>query len=160
MSKVPVVCFVGWSKSGKTKLLQALISEARKKGLRVAALKHTHKTLDQKGKDTYRMRLSGAEPVILVAKDGVLVLKHGEISLDDVINDLAKGVDLVFAEGFKSSSYPKIEVYSGGIPIHKDDPNVLAIVTEENLESKIPIFRPWEVDKILEFIIHELSLSP
>lgn len=160
MNKIPVFLLVGWSKSGKTKLLESLISEARKRGLRVAALKHTHKTLDDKGKDTYRMRLSGAEPVILVGRDGVLILRGRESSIDEVLQELVREVDLVLAEGFKSSPYPKIEVYSGGTPLFKDDPNVVAIVTRENLESEIPKFSPCEVDKILDFILRKLSLSP
>lgn len=158
--KVGLICFVGWSKSGKTRLLESLIVEARKRDIKVAAIKHTHKALDKDGKDTHRLKLSGAEPVILSGKDGFMVISDKESSLDELVRKFADDVDLVFVEGFKGSSYPKIEVYSHGTPIYISDPNVLAVVSETKIDSPIPSFRPEDAEKILDFILQKLSLSP
>lgn len=62
------VHLVGHSGSGKTTLAEALIRIWRGQGLRVGALKHTGHSheLDHHGKDSWRMRESGGEPVAIV----------------------------------------------------------------------------------------------
>lgn len=71
---------IGYSGAGKTTLIEKLIPALRKRGIRLAVIKHTsHRhELDQPGKDSYRLRKAGAEgfrnseyPCIEVYRRGV-----------------------------------------------------------------------------------------
>lgn len=161
--KVPVIGVVGWSKSGKTTFLEMLINAAKKRGLKVAAIKHTHHAIDEKGKDTQRLREAGADPVILVSK-GLMVLTKktaDDFAIEKIMNDFLTDVDIVFAEGFKGLTWPKIEVYSEREePLFKKDPNIIALVSKKRIDSQLPTFKPEEAEKVMDFIIHKFSLVP
>ena len=57
----------GWSGSGKTTLLLALVALLKRRGLRVATLKHAHHgfDVDQPGKDSFAHREAGADQVLV-----------------------------------------------------------------------------------------------
>ncbi|HJM20212.1 MAG TPA: molybdopterin-guanine dinucleotide biosynthesis protein B, partial [Candidatus Thalassarchaeaceae archaeon] len=59
--------FYGHSNSGKTTLLEAVIPRLEDEGMKVATIKQTHHdvTADAEGKDTWRHRQAGADPVSL-----------------------------------------------------------------------------------------------
>ncbi len=52
----PVFIFVGHSNSGKTTVVQRLVTEMTRRGEHVATIKHAHHKveLDQEGKDNWR----------------------------------------------------------------------------------------------------------
>ena len=47
---------VGWKNSGKTTLVERLVSEITKRGYKVSTVKHAHHSfdIDHKGTDSYR----------------------------------------------------------------------------------------------------------
>ena len=113
-TQIPVLCFVGRSKVGKTTLLENLISALKSKGYRVATIKHHHRAgfdIDKPGKDTWRYAQAGAEQVMIVAPDKLALVKQlvEEPSLAEVVAGI-EGVDIILTEGYKQSPYPKIEV--------------------------------------------------
>ncbi|MEW5767382.1 MAG: molybdopterin-guanine dinucleotide biosynthesis protein B, partial [bacterium] len=67
---VPVVSIVGGKNSGKTRLIEGIVPELKKRGYRIGTIKHDHHGLtaedvDREGTDTYRHQLCGAESVVL-----------------------------------------------------------------------------------------------
>ena len=109
---------VGFSNCGKTELICKLLTLARARGCRVAAVKHSHKKLkmDQAGKDTWRFREAGARAVAL-AGPGLLQVTH--IRPDDppmatVLAALPGNLDFVLVEGYKTGPLPKIVFVPAG----------------------------------------------
>ena len=64
-----VLGVIGWSGSGKTALLVALIPLLRGRGISVSTIKHTHHgfDMDRPGKDSYRHREAGAHEVLVAS---------------------------------------------------------------------------------------------
>jgi molybdopterin-guanine dinucleotide biosynthesis protein B len=110
---IPVVSVVGKSDAGKTTLLEKIIPELKRRGYRVATVKHDAHSfeIDQPGKDTWRHRQAGADVVVISAKDKMAIIRRldEEMSLPQ-ITDMITGVDIILTEGFKRGPAPKIEV--------------------------------------------------
>ena len=132
-----VLGVIGWSGSGKTALLVALITLLRGRGISVSTIKHTHHgfDMDRPGKDSYRHREAGAHEV-LVASTHRWALLHevegAEPPLPALLQKL-EPVDLVLVEGFKSHPFTKLEVYRvvlGKPPIWPDSPDVVAVASD------------------------------
>jgi molybdopterin-guanine dinucleotide biosynthesis protein MobB len=113
-SPLPVVSFIGKKKSGKTTVVLGVLKELRRRGYRVAAIKHdTHGfEVDVPGTDSYRFRELGAE-VVGIASPWLYVWQvstKDEPPLGELIRQIREPVDLVITEGFKRQDAPKIEV--------------------------------------------------
>jgi molybdopterin-guanine dinucleotide biosynthesis protein len=67
-------------------------------------------------------------------------------------------MDIVLTEGFKRSRLPKIEIHRAALaaPLlgrgEFDDPNLLAVVSDELLEIDIPCFDLEDVLRIADFL--------
>ncbi|MDI9349728.1 MAG: molybdopterin-guanine dinucleotide biosynthesis protein B [Candidatus Symbiobacter sp.] len=137
----PILGLVGWSGAGKTSLLEKLIPFLRQRGLIVAAIKHTHHTvdLDQPGKDSYRLRQAGASEVILAGRERFALLHENRAaateppSLTSLVARLA-AADLVLVEGFRHENFPKLEIHRpelGKKLFAPEDDAILAVVTDQ-----------------------------
>ena len=76
---IPVVCLVGRSGVGKTTLLEKLIPELKRRGYRVATVKHHSRPgfeIDRPGKDTWRHAQAGSDHVIIAAPDRVASIRR------------------------------------------------------------------------------------
>lgn len=112
-----VVCVIGPSGAGKTTLIEAIVPILARRGLTVATAKHHHRLLGappggSAAKDTDRHRAAGAAPILLVAADGVVLeapLRRAP-SLRSLVARYLAGADLVLAEGFSGSGFPKVAV--------------------------------------------------
>ena len=159
--------FAGWSGSGKTTLIEQLIPRFVKRGLRVSLIKHAHHTfdVDQPGKDSYRHRHAGATEV-LVTSSRRWVLMHElrgthEPSFDEQIRHLAP-CDLLLVEGFKHAPIPKLEVWraqTGEGLLHPNDPHIVAVASDEKIETKLPLLDLNDVDGVAAFIVKKLELE-
>ena len=159
--------FAGWSGSGKTTLIEQLIPRLVKRGLRVSLIKHAHHTfdVDQPGKDSYRHRHAGATEV-LVTSSRRWVLMHElrgahEPAFDEQIRHLAP-CDLLLVEGFKHAPIPKLEVWraeTGEGLLHPNDPHIVAVASDEKIETKLPLLDLNDVDGIAQFIVKKLELK-
>lgn len=158
--------FAGFSGSGKTTLIEQIIPMFVGRGLRVSLVKHAHHTfdVDQPGKDSYRHRHAGATEV-LVTSSRRWVLMHelrgeNEPSMEDVVARISP-CDLLLVEGYKRAAIPKIEVYRSCVGegfLHPHDPHIVAVVTDGQLDSKLPVLdinRPADVG---EFILRHVGL--
>ncbi|MGQ9720699.1 MAG: molybdopterin-guanine dinucleotide biosynthesis protein B [Candidatus Jordarchaeum sp.] len=99
---------------GKTSTAVSLIEEFKKRGFRVAAIKHAHKyevSQDTRGaldsKDTERYLEAGADACGALT-DRSFVLITPEKSLDGALNMIAPFADIMILEGFREEKYPRI----------------------------------------------------
>lgn len=157
----------GWSGSGKTTLLTALIPELRARGLTVSTIKHAHHEfdIDRPGKDSWRHREAGASEV-MVASSRRWALMHelrdaSEPSLVELVAHMSP-VDLLIVEGFKRHPHPKLEIHrpSVGKPLlYPDDPDIVAIASDDVLAAPIPCLPLNAVGAIAGFVLDHLNVT-
>ena len=99
-----VVLVLGPKDSGKTSVARLLIECLRSAGLRVVAVKHTHRedhVLEPPETDTGRMWAAGVEAVALISPSAVRIVARRTAGLREVARLLSPlGPDVVVAEGF------------------------------------------------------------
>ncbi len=163
---IPTIGFVGRSNSGKTTLIEKLLREFVRRGLRVAVVKHTmhrHVETDRPGKDTYRYWEAGAAQTVLIAGDRVaMTWRAQEPSVEEVLPNI-QGVDLIIVEGHKQADYPKIEVIRAARDPHRIPglEHVVACVTDlPDLEcGSLPRFDFEAIIPLAEFILRTLHVE-
>lgn len=153
-----VVTFIGWHDSGKTTLVKQVVAELRKLGYRVAVIKSSNDTgiqFDTPGTDTYLHRQAGAESVMLVAPDQmVLQTKNTGLSLRTLAHRYFPDVDIVIGEGFKTAQkIAKIEVFRNRDQKLRDEvQGVIAIATNIAGVEGNYVFGLDEAEQIALFI--------
>lgn len=167
----PVLGLVAYSGTGKTTLLTHVIPLLRASGLRVALIKHAHHNfdIDTPGKDSHRLRKSGAEQVMIASRDRWVWMRETpgqpEAELDEMIALLAPtGIDLVLVEGFKHERYRKIELRRQALDrprLYIDDPDIIAVATDGPLEpsTTLPVLDINDPKAIADFIIATCRLD-
>ncbi|MDO0821772.1 molybdopterin-guanine dinucleotide biosynthesis protein B [Desulfosporosinus nitroreducens] len=157
-SQIPVISIVGGkSNSGKTTLLEKLIREAKRRGWRVATLKHdVHGfEMDQPGKDTWRHDRAGADVVAISSPKRIAVLERvsDDQPLDEVLARI-QGVDVIFTEGYKHANKPKIEVYRSAVhqELFSKLEDLIAIASDVEFDNGIPCFGLDDVQGICDLI--------
>ena len=143
----PIVSIIGKSETGKTTLIQKLIQELKSRGYRVATIKHVPQdlALDEPDKDSWRHIQAGSEAIAISAPDKMVLIKPvaQALTIDQIARHLGEDYDIILAEGFKESNAPKIEVHRQEVgPPLSDIKKLIAIVTDEPLESKTRQFSP------------------
>ncbi|MFH0812631.1 MAG: molybdopterin-guanine dinucleotide biosynthesis protein B, partial [Pseudomonadota bacterium] len=155
----PIISIVGKSDSGKTTLLEKLISEFRKRGYRVGTIKHdTHGfEVDHEGKDSWRHKQAGAATVAIASPSKVAVIKdiEEEKSLDLLVTEYFQDVDIIFTEGYKRESKLKVEVFRK--EMHRellctDDENLIALASNQPFDIKAPCFDINDVKGLTDLI--------
>lgn len=158
---------VGWKNSGKTGLMERLVSEITARGLKVSTVKHAHHRfdVDQPGKDSYRHREAGATEVLLVSARRWALMHEmrgeDEPPLATLLSQLAD-VDLVLVEGYKRDPHPKIEAHrtqTGQPLLAREDATVRAVASNAVLEGLTqPVFDLDDTTGVAEFILKEVGL--
>jgi len=118
-----LVGIVGKKNSGKTTLLVGVAAELKRRGLRVASVKHGHHEfeIDHVGRDSWRhIHEGGAEAVLLISSAKmamVMQLPEGEPRLEELVARHLGGrrYDVVLVEGYKHGDLPKIEIHRAGM---------------------------------------------
>ncbi len=160
---IPIISFVGRANVGKTTLLEKLIKEFSRRGVKVATVKHTHHfEMDGPGKDTWRHARAGAETVVIASPDKMALLDYSgrEKSLDRIAA-LITGVDLIVTEGYKHADKPKIEVFRAAVSreLVCDPEDLLAVVTDVRLDLDIPQFDPDDPAPLADFLAEKILVS-
>ncbi len=157
-------CVTGWKNSGKTTLVERLISHFSTLGMNVASIKHAHHNfdIDQEGTDSYRHRKAGARQTLITSSKRLALmeeLSNEEPTLEQLISKL-NPCDLVIIEGYKSLPLPKIVCYAQTIAdkphLHEQLDNVIAISTDNCCDKSLnfdgEIFDRDEISKIADYI--------
>ena len=155
---VPVVSIVGKSGTGKTTFLESLIVEFRKRGYRIAAVKHSPggMEIDKPGKDSWKFAQAGSDAVVVSSPDKLVLVKSvdHDSNIEEILRLIGGDFDLVLVEGFKRGKAPKIEVYRR--ELGEDlacPPKILsAIVSDEPLNIDVPQFSINDTQAVADFI--------
>ena len=148
--EIPTLGFIAWSGTGKTTLICELLPLLRARGIRVGVIKHTHHNVefDTPGKDSYRLRRSGADQMLVTSANRWALFgdrRNREPNLD-IACELARmntdELDLVLVESFRSAPIPKIELHRtemGKPLIYPDDRSVIAVASNNELGIASPL---------------------
>ena len=160
-----IVGVVGRSGSGKTSLLERLISTLASRGLAVGAVKHTSHGFraDRPGKDSHRLYESGAAAVALISAEQLAIFarrrgREGEdVSLAAALQSLPQGLELVLVEGFSWEPIPRILVLPGSeapLPGHSECGEVLQIVqSDPQPQGGKPSYSQDLIDALADLLI-------
>ncbi len=153
-----IVTFIGRHDSGKTTLVKRVVSELKKLGYRVAVIKSSNDSgiqFDTPGTDTFMHKEAGADSVMLVAPDQmVLQTKNSGLSLRTLAHRYFPDVDIVIGEGFKTArKIPKIEVFRNrGQRLRDEVHGVIAVATDLEGVAGDYVFRLDEAPEVALFI--------
>lgn len=169
---IPVLGFCAWGSGvGKTTLLTSLIPELTRRGLRVSVVKHAHHSfdIDHPGKDSYRLRQSGAVQMMLSSSRRWALMTElervepaaPEASLAELLQHMdASLADLIVVEGFKHEPIPKIEVHRpalGNPLLAANDPHVIAIASDSPATTDLPVLDLNAPAAIADFVMTWLA---
>ena len=157
----------GWKNSGKTGLMERLITEFTARGLTVSSIKHAHHSfdIDHPGRDSYRHRDAGARQVLLASRNRWALMHEvrdeDEPSLGDLLKQLSP-VDLVLIEGYKRDRHPKIEAHrkeTGQPLIAPEDETIVAVASDTSVSVDRPVLDLNDTASIANFIAQYLELD-
>jgi len=156
-----VVSIVGKSGVGKTALVEKLIVEFKKRGYRVATVKHSPSgiDIDKPGKDSWKFAEAGSDAVVISSPDRLVLVKRVERdpNIEEILRVVGGDFDLVLIEGFKKGKAPKVEVHRKELGSDLACPSKVlsAIVTDEFLDIDVPQFSVADISAIADFIEKE-----
>ncbi|TFG18104.1 MAG: molybdopterin-guanine dinucleotide biosynthesis protein B [Promethearchaeota archaeon] len=116
MMNIPpqIIALKGYSNTGKTSALESVVSYLTRIGKKSAFIKYIHHdnfSIDEKGKDTWKMRQVGGDPIVSYCNDEIAFLTNKRLDVHQMIQLLLKfrdDLDYIFLEGFWDNVYPKI----------------------------------------------------
>ena len=162
-----VIGVAGFKNSGKTTLVEKLVTELTRRGHRISTVKHAHHSfdIDHEGRDSFRHRKAGAAAVAVVSRSRWAIIHESrdedEPSLDDILAMLTP-CDLVIVEGYKRDSHDKIEVRNLGLDhpqLAGEDPTVVAIAANGSVSpAPVPVFDRDDVSALASFIQQHMGL--
>lgn len=154
-----ILFVVGRKKTGKTTLIEKLLSGLKEKGYKLGSVKHTSHDhqFDREGTDSFRHAQAGAETTLILSPHKVAIFSESmrDRDLDQLFNFLFEDCDLIIGEGFKSSPFPKIEVLGTDdtlSPTCNLQDNLVAVVGEVKTELPVPHFKMDQVQEIIRFV--------
>jgi molybdopterin-guanine dinucleotide biosynthesis protein B len=150
------------SNVGKTTLIVGLVKELKSRGYRIATIKHDAHDfeIDQEGKDTWKHRQAGADTVLISSKSKIALIKsiETEAALEQLVDMVKDDVDFVIIEGYKGSSFPKIEVYREGVSERRldIDDTFIAVATDspDAIDDVVVVLDINNYKEIADFLIN------
>lgn len=159
---------VGWKNSGKTTLVERLVSEITGRGFTVSTVKHAHHAfdVDHEGKDSFRHRVAGASEVLLASRNRWALMHEirddAEPPLSELLEKLSP-VDLVLIEGYKRDSHAKVEAHRAETKqglLASEDATVTAVASNYVVDGlSVPQFDLDDVTGIASYILKEVGLE-
>jgi molybdopterin-guanine dinucleotide biosynthesis protein B len=156
---IPIVSIVGKSDSGKTFLIEQLVSALTSRGYRIATIKHdVHGfEMDREGKDSWRHKQAGASTVIVSSPTKIAMIKEveQEESLEWIRDTWIRDVDLILTEGYKRADYPKVEVSlftASDELICAEQSRLVAVVSKHGVSLDVPVFSEEEIPRFVDWV--------
>ncbi|WP_144787653.1 molybdopterin-guanine dinucleotide biosynthesis protein B [Lysinibacillus fusiformis] len=162
-----IIQIVGYQNSGKTTLMEQLIKQATKEGLRVGTIKHHGHggaPIENSSKDSSRHEQAGAR-VSAVEGEGTLRLSIHQHSwqLAEILAIYATlSMDIILIEGYKREHYPKVVLLRTAQDrvLLQQMSNILCVIywpsvpIDQNL--RITAFSIYEETEYMEFLLNEM----
>jgi len=161
---IPSIAIVGYHDSGKTTVMVNLIRVLKKRGYRVAAVKHAAHGYDMgpPEKDSSRCFAAGADKAAVAGPEGLTVHERTArpLSLSDVRTRIT-GVDLILVEGFKGEPGPKVGVFrqGGNGDLAAAVEGLVAAVGDCPPGLALPCFSLDQTEDLADFITDYLGLA-
>lgn len=156
----PIYSVVAYSNTGKTTLLEKLIPELKKHGLRVAVFKHdAHEfQIDKEGKDSWRMTQAGADVCAIASGTKAAIMENRPTDPEKVLK-MITDVDIILTEGYKHGPWPKIVLYrkENGKPLAANPSECVAVMTDEPIQTDTPCFDLNDAQSLAGVIIEDMK---
>jgi molybdopterin-guanine dinucleotide biosynthesis protein MobB len=160
-----VLGVVGRPDNGKTTLIEKIIPELVRRGLRVGAVKRVAKLeIDVPGKDSWRHSQAGADAYAVGSPGKVAFVERQaeEATLADIVARYFGGFDVVVCEGFRREAPDVVEIFRSGAgyesmvcELHEP----IALVTDADLPHPHR-FALDDANALVRFLVERLDLSP
>jgi molybdopterin-guanine dinucleotide biosynthesis protein B len=156
-----IISIVGFSKSGKTRLIEKIIPILHSKGYTVGVIKHAGHgfSLDRPEKDSGKFQEAGAEGVVLIGSGQIGFLgkvdEFDPLLLDRIEQTFFFDKDIVLTEGFKKSDKPKIVVLTQGREeelLNEIGGSVVATIGEIPVRSDWAHFSPEDPEGLVDIL--------
>jgi molybdopterin-guanine dinucleotide biosynthesis protein B len=146
----------------KSELVRRLVVELAGRGLQVSAIKRVSDAVDleRQGSGTWKHRAAGAVEVMIASASRFALLREmppntTEPEVSDLLARMAP-VDIVLLDGFRRSSYPKIEVVQSGQDhalLAPYDPMILAITSDVPVVADVPCLALSDIGALADFVL-------
>jgi molybdopterin-guanine dinucleotide biosynthesis adapter protein len=146
----------------KSELVRRLVVELVGRGLQVSAIKRVSDAVDleRQGSGTWKHRAAGAVEVMIASASRFALLSEmppntTEPEVSDLLARMAP-VDIVLLDGFRRSSYPKIEVVQSGQDhalLAPYDPMILAITSDVQVVADVPCLALSDIGALADFVL-------
>ena len=177
---VPAIAFVGKQNSGKTVLLEKVITALTRRGIRVASIKHHSHAgfeFDVAGKDSWRHRQAGSVQTVIVAPDQIATVRSlaKEPSLSQVIEALLyesalynEMPQLILVEGYRRGGLPTVELFRAANPndaerdLGAEGNKIIAVVTDidrvvaQAKEQGVPAYGLEDIEPLCDFLMNQI----
>ena len=157
-----IIGISGWKSVGKTFYASLVIKLLVERGYKVGSIKHAHHDfdIDKPGTDSYKHRDAGSSQVIISSSRRWAKItennEQNEKSIEELIEEF-DNVDIIVVEGFKKESHPKIEILSENSKNkNKEIKNVIAVVSDDLIDTDTPVFKKNDIENLVEFIIKKI----
>lgn len=111
-----VLAISGVKNSGKTTLITKLLPFLKKRGLKTAVMKHDGHEFeaDIPNTDTWKFAKAGADGTLVFSKTKYMLVHYDKVLPEEKLISNFPEADVILLEGFKHSSYPKLEIIRKG----------------------------------------------
>ncbi len=135
MKKPVHINIVGEKNSGKTTLIQSLISELKNSGYTVGTVKHTSHDheFDVAGTDSWKHRQAGSQATVIISPSKLVchINEPSKEGINDMIETLFQDYDIILWEGNRNTRNDIIEcIRNGDKALFPIDDRVVAVVSD------------------------------
>ena len=148
--------FAAWSGTGKTTVMERTIAALRRRGLRVAAVKHDGHDfeMDRPGKDSWRFAQAGACRVVVGSESRTALVEGRGRTLPELL-ELAGEADIILVEGYKAGGFSQIGVCrretGKGLPLPPEE--YVAVVADGGGPWPVPRFGYDQIEELTDHIM-------
>jgi molybdopterin-guanine dinucleotide biosynthesis adapter protein len=146
----------------KSELVRRLVVELVGRGLRVSTIKRVSDAVDleRQGSGTWKHRAAGAAEVMIASASRFALLHEmppdtKEPEVADLLAHMTV-VDIVLLDGFRRSTYPKMEVVPAGQDkalLARTDPMVLAVTSDWPVAADVPCLALPNIGALADFVL-------
>ncbi|MDH4222037.1 MAG: molybdopterin-guanine dinucleotide biosynthesis protein B [candidate division Zixibacteria bacterium] len=159
-----ILLVVGRKKRGKTTLVEKLVPEFKKRGYKVGTIKYTTMShqFDTPGKDSFRHTQAGAGTTLVLSPDNIALFSSDlrRKEPQELFKLFFQDYDLILGEGFKNSSFPKIEILDSSKdtePLCSAKDNLIALVCSKKSGYSVPVFSLEQIEQLADFLDKRLK---